>query len=225
MKTWVKYYTETLDDPEYNLKLSWADRGIFVAMLALAGKIDDRDEDGNETGRLDTPSYVMWGIHCNQDEFEPALEKLMAQEMIEEKDGILYVSNYAKRQSRPPSDSREATRERVRAHRKKKRERNENVTPLDTDTETEQQQDTETEQQQSLVDELISCGVVVRVAKELVNKYPLKDIQERIRQFRYAKKTGKADSAGWLIRALENDWPPPRGYQSEHKEYKWFDDV
>ena len=67
MKTWVKLYTEIIDDPDQGT-LTLAQRGIWSLFLALAGKIDDRDDAWNETGRLDTVERVAWMLRVSVDE-------------------------------------------------------------------------------------------------------------------------------------------------------------
>lgn len=138
MKSWVKLYTEIVDDPDMS-ELTWAHKGIWSALLAAAGRLDHRDKDDNETGRLNTPEKTAWYIRCDLDEFKEAAKAFESLGMIDEREGILFVTNYNKRQARPPSASKEAVKARVSKHRDKvKREGNDvtreakqNVTPLD----------------------------------------------------------------------------------------------
>lgn len=118
MKTWVKLYTEIINDPDQGT-LTWAQRGIWSALLALAGQLDHRDDENRETGRLDTPDRVAWHLRCADDELADALTAFGERGMIEEREGVLYLPNYAKRQARPPSARRNAVAERVRQHRAK----------------------------------------------------------------------------------------------------------
>ena len=78
MKTWIKLYTEINRDPDIGT-LTWAQRGIWSALLALAGEIDDRDENEQETGRLDTSTRVAWSIRCDLAELDEAIQ--MAKEL------------------------------------------------------------------------------------------------------------------------------------------------
>lgn len=156
MKTWVKSYTETTHDPKM-LTLTWAQRGIWAALLNIAGEIDDRDEDGIETGALDTIEYTALRIRCDPGEFGMALAAFQDRGMVTEKDGILYLPNYAKRQGRAPSDRKAAVTERVKRYRAErgasvKRGCNEDVTSVkrgvtasdsDSDSDTETDSDTE----------------------------------------------------------------------------------
>jgi hypothetical protein len=123
MKLWVKLYTEILDDPDQGT-LTWAERGIWSALLALAGKLDHR-ERGYETGRLDTLERVAWHLRCSLDELSSAITAFTERGMVDERDGILYVTNYAKRQARPPSARPEAVAERVRRYRERQANGNE----------------------------------------------------------------------------------------------------
>lgn len=145
MKEWVKLYTEIIRDPDIGT-LSWAHRGIWAALLALAGEIDDRDDEGMETGRLDTRENVAWYLRCSPQELDEALAEFIPREMIHEADGVLWVTHFPERQARPPSARPEAVSERVKRHRNKakasakrdgnepetevKRECNEDVTTL-----------------------------------------------------------------------------------------------
>lgn len=148
MKTWVKLYTESNRDPKIGT-LTWAQRGIWSALLCLAGELDVRDEDGNETGALDTLENVAWHIRCDVAELSDAVAVFEERGMIEEQEGILLLTNYRKRQQRAPSDSREAVAARVKRHRARSSPAcNEHVTsaqrgvtPPDTDAEA----DTDTE--------------------------------------------------------------------------------
>jgi hypothetical protein len=145
MKTWVKLYTEINRDPDIG-SLTWAQRGIWTALLALAGEIDDRDTDELETGRLDTIDRVAWSIRCDLPELEDAVQEFERRGMVaKDPDGELFLVNYPKRQGRPPSAKPSAVAERVQRHRDKaKAECNEDVTrvqqgvtPSDTDPDPE----------------------------------------------------------------------------------------
>ena len=126
MKTWVKLYTEINRDPEM-ASLTWAERGIWSALLALAGEIDVRDELGGETGALDTVENVAWHLRCDETEMEIALAAFKVRGMVTTRDGIVYIVHYGERQARPPSSRPEAVAQRVREHRERERG-NEDVT-------------------------------------------------------------------------------------------------
>lgn len=143
MKTWVKLYTEINNDPKV-IRLTWAQRGIWSALLALAGQIDEQDENG-PTGCVGSLQDAALMIRCDEDEFTEAVCAFTERGMIHEDDGLLYLSQFAERQSRAPSSQREAVTERVKRYRRRKGiECNEDVTrvqrgvtPSDTDTDTE----------------------------------------------------------------------------------------
>lgn len=127
MKTWVKLYTEINHDPKLGT-LSWAERGIWAGLLALAGEIDARDEADGETGELDTVEATAWRLRCDVPEFVPAVQVFIERGMLEVRGEVLFVVHYAERQKRAPSDSHERVLERVTRHRKQAC--NEGVTPL-----------------------------------------------------------------------------------------------
>jgi len=133
MKTWVKLYTEIIDDNKLR-PFTWAERGILMTLIALAGRLDYRDEKENETGRLDTLQDIVWYLRCDIEELQEAVQKFIKCGMLEDWDGVLYVANYAKRQKRAPSSRRDAVSDRVKRHREKKQgESNEDVTTLQPD--------------------------------------------------------------------------------------------
>ena len=118
MKQWVKLWTEVVDDPDMD-SLSLAEQGIWMRLLALAGKLDARDEDGNETGQLDTLDRVAWHIRVGVDELAAAVDAFTQLDMVDWRDGLLFVTHYGKRQARPPSEQPAAVTERVKRHRQK----------------------------------------------------------------------------------------------------------
>ena len=80
MRTWVKFYTETNRDPKIGT-LTWAQRGIWAALLALAGELDDQDE-GQQTGMIGTSEDIAWRIRCDVGELTEAFAAFSLQEMI-----------------------------------------------------------------------------------------------------------------------------------------------
>ena len=151
MKSWVKLYTEINRDPKM-AQFTWAQRGIWAALLALAGELDIRNGDGSENGELDTVENTAWRIRCGLGELTDALEAFVHQGMIGTVGGILHITNYAKRQARAPSDRPEATRERKRQQRaRESQEGIETVTRASrpvTASESESESDTDTESDQ-----------------------------------------------------------------------------
>lgn len=161
MKTWVKVYTAINRDPDMDT-LTWAHRGIWLSLLALAGEIDDRDEDELETGRLDTLQRVAWFIRADVDDLLDAVGAFKDRGMVLLDDhGIIHLPNYPKRQARPPSSRPSAVAERVKRHRDKaKADGNEDVTTLhrgvtpsetdpDPDSESDPESDPEKKQTQT----------------------------------------------------------------------------
>ena len=130
MKTWIKLYTKINRDPDMGT-LTWAERGIWSAVLALAGEIDDQDEDG-PTGRIDTAPRIAWHLRMLASDLDVALSAFEKRGMIEEdEDGIVMLPAFRKRQKRAPSSQPERVAERVQRHRAKaKRGCNESVTTL-----------------------------------------------------------------------------------------------
>lgn len=152
MKSWVKLYTEINRDPKI-LTLNWQQRGIWAALLAMAGEIDERDEEGVETGALDTLEYTALRIRCDLPEFQDAVSSFQERGMLEIDEGVLFLAHYTERQARAPSSRREAVASRVRKHRAIQAECNEDVTSVkravtpsdsDSDPDTERESDPET---------------------------------------------------------------------------------
>lgn len=163
MKSWVKLYTELNRDPKM-APFTWAQKGIWAALLALAGDLDIRDGEGAETGELQSVEDTAWSIRCDITEFTEAVEAFSrpaegkARGMLYEQDGVLFMTNYPKRQARPPSARPKATRDRKRRQRARQSQRQEDVsqsrhdasqpvTPSESESETET--DTESDQSQT----------------------------------------------------------------------------
>jgi hypothetical protein len=135
VKQWIKLSTDIIDDPKMG-SLEWAEWGMWVAFLALAGKLDHRDRKENETGQLDTVDNIAWHLRTAGMALEGVIQKFIGLGMMhEDKDGVLFISNYAKRQMKPPSDRRVRVKDRVKRHRATKETgSNESVTPLQADS-------------------------------------------------------------------------------------------
>lgn len=97
MRPWVKLYTEIIDDPKIG-KLSLADRGVWMMLLALAGQLDDYDDNGKQTGRLSTLEDVAWHIRCPIEDLASSIEHFKAARMIHEDGGVLVLTHFAERQ-------------------------------------------------------------------------------------------------------------------------------
>lgn len=116
MKSWVKLYTEINRDPKIGT-LTWSQRGILSALFALCGEIDDRDDDEQETGVLDTLDNVAWHLRCDREELSEAVAAFTARGIVELCDGLLVLSHYPDRQGRAPTARPSAVRERVKRWR------------------------------------------------------------------------------------------------------------
>lgn len=115
-KTWVKLYVEINRDPKMG-SLTWEQKGLWSALLALAGEIDDRDDNDVETGLVDTIENVAWRIRCDGEMLEQALAVFFERGMIAYQDGVLLLAHYGERQARKPSDRRRSIRQRVQRYR------------------------------------------------------------------------------------------------------------
>ncbi len=112
---WVKLHTAIVDDPRIG-RLGWAEKGVWVMLLALAGKLAHRDAEGSLTGRLDTLDNVAWYLRTNEADLLPAIEALVrAGLLVVDEDGVLYLSSFAERQA-PDSPA-----ERMRRYRARRR--------------------------------------------------------------------------------------------------------
>ena len=106
MKQWIKLYTKIVDDPDL-APLPFDHIGVWALLLALAGKIDDRDEEEAETGKLDTPERIAWHLRRELEELQPAMAAFEEKGMLHSNEGTLYITNYGKRQARTPSARRQ----------------------------------------------------------------------------------------------------------------------
>jgi len=128
MKTWVKLYTKLIDNPEFgNLPLEYL--GAWTLFLTLAGRLDDRDNDEKETGKVATPERIAWYLRRPLEELQPAIDKLIQLGMIHENQGCIYITKYRRLQQRAPSARPSAVSQRVQRHRNKQKESSNDVTP------------------------------------------------------------------------------------------------
>ena len=98
MKTWIKLYTEINRDPDIGT-LTWAERGIWSALLALAGEIDDRDDQGKMTGVVGKWREAAWRLRLTEDELEAAIRSFYERGWLEIEMEVITVCSYARRQS------------------------------------------------------------------------------------------------------------------------------
>jgi len=114
MKTWVKLYTDIASN-DTTCDLSWTELGIWSAMLALCGEIDDHNDEGEPTGRLDTPANIAWHIRCTKDDMLGAAATLVSAGLVAiEADGTLRICDWKRYLSRSSWNSaRELLREQL----------------------------------------------------------------------------------------------------------------
>lgn len=124
MKAWVKLYTEINRDPDMGT-LTWEQRGIWSALMALCGEIDIRDENENETGATDTPEKIAWHLRTDMKTLQPALDAFQERGFIEITDGVVFLIHYPPRQQRAPSSKPSEVEKRVARHRELKRQQDE----------------------------------------------------------------------------------------------------
>jgi len=98
MRTWIKLHTEIIDDPKLG-RLSFADKGLWLYLLALAGRLDHRDQDGNPTGELGTLDDIVWLLRTSLAEIQPSIERMVNANMLHYQDDILFVTHFAQRQA------------------------------------------------------------------------------------------------------------------------------
>jgi hypothetical protein len=60
-----------------------------------------------------------------------------------------------------------------------------------------------------VVQNLIDLNIPPNTAKRLASTYPAQCIFQQIAHYAHAKEKGKADGAGWLIKAIEGNWQIP----------------
>lgn len=190
MKSWVKLYTESNRDPKIGT-LTWEQRGVWAALLALAGELDHRDAEDQETGRLDTVENVAWHLRIDRVQLETTIEALVHRNMIDAREGVLFVTHYWDRQRRAPSDARDATSERKRQQRERTRHEcvtslSRDVTSLDTDTEESRE---ETEENNETIVSLSAGGLSESETREALAEW------EQQKQERASGGNGLSDVA------------------------------
>jgi len=124
VKTWIKLYTEILDDYKLS-QLSDGQYRVMMECFALAGRTD-------EEGYIGKLPEISWKLRRPLEELRVIFPVLAdANILTPDEDGSWYVTHFAERNSSPPSDEPEAVKERVQRYRQRKRqERNGNATAL-----------------------------------------------------------------------------------------------
>lgn len=116
MKTWVKLYTEIINDPKI-ARLTWEERGMWCALLALAGRLEARKSDGIESGCVGNVEEIGWYLRIEVDLLTPVLVHFSELGMLRADGESWYIIHWEQRQARPPSDSQAAWRDRQQKHR------------------------------------------------------------------------------------------------------------
>jgi len=235
MKTWVKLYTEIIDDKKLR-PFSWAERGILMTLIALAGRLDYRDANEDETGQLDTLQDVAWYLRCDIEELQEAVQKFIKCGMLEDRGGVLFLANYGRRQKRPPSTKRAAVNKRVKRHREKDKtegvttlhpERNEDVTQLERKSRIERGERKESDESAppSFWELLSLC----RLDEELLTEAQRKELWKATRTLEKQREPEHDDfekfgrwwyAADW--RGKKGDAPRPSQVQAEWSRFeKW----
>lgn len=73
---------------------------------------------------------------------------------------------------------------------------------------------------------LRACGVYVRTAREIVNKFDPQEIEKHLSYYDYALKVGFAKGPGWLVNSIIENWGEPIGYRDHPigKERRQYSD-
>jgi len=160
VKTWIKLHTEIIDDPKLG-RLSFADKGLWLYLIALAGKLDHRDPNGNLTGQLGTLDDIAWLLRTTPDEIQPGIERMLNANMLHYDDNdILYVTHFAQRQANDTDAERARNYRASRSHHttvtQPSRSRHAAVTQpshdrhhIESESETESETETETDTEQN----------------------------------------------------------------------------
>ncbi|MGC8880456.1 MAG: hypothetical protein ACP5R2_14665 [Anaerolineae bacterium] len=94
MRRWIKLHTNILDNPTIG-RLPWKEKGIWLMLLALAGRIEDYDTYGELTGKLDTLENVAWHLRCNPEELAPVVERFIQLGLLAcDAEGVLSIPNF-----------------------------------------------------------------------------------------------------------------------------------
>ncbi|PWH20982.1 MAG: hypothetical protein DDG58_00105, partial [Ardenticatenia bacterium] len=130
MRRWIKLHTDIMDNPTIG-RLSWEEKGIWLMLLALAGRIEDYNAYGELTGKLDTPENVAWHLRCSPEELAPVVEHFIQIGLLAcDVDGVLYIPDFAAAQAIDTSAERvQRYRQRRKAATATAQERDADVTP------------------------------------------------------------------------------------------------
>jgi DNA-binding transcriptional regulator YhcF (GntR family) len=127
MRTWIKLYTEILSDPKMG-RMTDRQYRTCINLFLIGGQVDN-------DGELASTDDIAWKLRMDAAAVSDDLAELAKLGIVEDRDGIWYVTKWQKRQAKPPSAENEEVAKRVREHRERKRQRegNEDVTSLHDD--------------------------------------------------------------------------------------------
>jgi predicted transcriptional regulator len=64
-----------------------------------------------------------------------------------------------------------------------------------------------------LLQKLRACGVYLKTAQAIVDQQEEATIEQQLKYYRYALEMNMADGPGWLVLAINENWPAPLGYE------------
>jgi len=115
MRTWIKLYTEILNDPKMG-RLTDREFRVCINLFLMAGHTD-------HDGTLGSTAEVAWALRTSDEIAERDLLGLSAVGIVTRRlDGVWVVTKFSQRQQRAPSDMPSAIRQRVQKHRQKQGE-------------------------------------------------------------------------------------------------------
>lgn len=120
MRTWIKLYTEIIDDPKMG-RLTDRQFRTCINLFALAGRIDT-------DGALPALDDIAWQFRMDIADLTADLQTLRSVHIIAEHDGQLVINRWRERQAKSPSAAPERVLQRVTEYRQ--RRRNDDVTTL-----------------------------------------------------------------------------------------------
>lgn len=132
-RAWLKMWIEWIHDPKM-LKLTWAERGMWWALLSLAGECGAGGKLITSAGEAMSLETIERCLHIRKPEAKPLIsmiEKMENMGSLHWNADILTISHWEDRQITFPSERPEAVRDRVRRHRERKATGNDKlVSPL-----------------------------------------------------------------------------------------------
>jgi hypothetical protein len=113
LSSWVKLWIEMLHDPKV-ISLDDEQHRFWINCLLMAGSVE-------KSGALGTAEDIACVVRKPIGATRRLLGVLQRAGMVTALHSVWMITNFAKRQHRPPSDRPEAIRDRVRQHRERKR--------------------------------------------------------------------------------------------------------